>query len=105
MKHCPDCKQDKDEIEFYSNRCQKDGLDNLCKACRTIRTNNRHARFRKINARRGPVMEGEKICRHCLFLLPITKFGVDTCATDGRNSWCLACRRAYKQMRRASKGG
>jgi hypothetical protein len=34
MKHCHKCNCDKDESEFWLNKCRKDGLQTRCKSCK-----------------------------------------------------------------------
>lgn len=37
MKTCVICKQIKVETEFYKNKARKDGLQNFCKACNSLK--------------------------------------------------------------------
>ena len=34
MKYCPKCDTSKDELEFYNNKAQPDGLESYCKPCK-----------------------------------------------------------------------
>lgn len=36
-KRCPDCKSTKPLSEFFKNRSHKDGVDDYCKRCKTVR--------------------------------------------------------------------
>lgn len=36
-KRCPDCDTEKNRADFFSDRCQSDGISRLCKLCFTVR--------------------------------------------------------------------
>lgn len=47
MKICNICKKDKPLEEFHKNKCKKDGLQDCCKPCCTIRDRNNRIKHRE----------------------------------------------------------
>jgi hypothetical protein len=44
-------------------------------------------------------------CPRCHRVLPVTRFGGHRGRKDGRQTWCLACGRAYQRRRYARQRG
>ncbi len=72
MKHCPRCKQDREEAEFGRNRTRPDGLQVQCRACIKLihhdwyeRNKGRH--YGNVQRRRKPF--ADEISRHLLAYL------------------------------------
>lgn len=100
-KTCKKCGVEKSVDEFYASKVYKDGHRAVCKACDA--ENNRLYRLahgmrpRSTSAKAIAEREGVRTCIDCKRTLPVSEYA-------SHSSRCKACRRAYRERVRRSKG-
>jgi hypothetical protein len=87
--------------EFAVRRASPDGRQNYCRACALEYA--RQHRPRKLKAAPG-VGPGEKWCRKCETIKPLTQFAGNKSARDGHQAHCRSCAAAAYRLRRADEG-
>lgn len=89
-KRCPKCGDIKPAKEFRLAIGNLDGLTSLCSGCMRIAGQKHRARnaVRDLSTIAAP---GEKRCRACLAIRPISEFHVDRVNRDGRDADCKLC--------------
>ena len=81
LRHCPDCKVNKPQDDFYYARTLK-RRRRICKDCTRIRY-----RMREF----PPQVEGDMTCARCKQVKHVTRFSRNKSKLSGRNSWCKGC--------------
>ena len=82
-KCCSRCKEDKSLSDYYKDRTQKDGYDNICKVCKKEVREERYAS-------RKPITD-TKHCHKCDCVKPVTEFGRCKKNPDGLSKSCKSC--------------
>lgn len=100
-KRCTRCGQQLPIDEFAIRRASPDGRQNYCRACASEYA--RQHRPRKLKAAPG-VGPGQKWCRRCETIKPLTQFAGNKSARDGHQAHCRACAAAAYRLRRADEG-
>ena len=83
MKMCKYCKTEKDEILFYKEKRNKDGLMGWCKSC--------HAEYYKKKFYTIDTSVTEKKCNRCKNTKTIDNFNKHVHKKDGYNPECKQC--------------
>jgi hypothetical protein len=98
--HCYLCKELKARDEFYINKRRDTGRSSACRNC--ARAYMSAVRETRVSSFSKP-SEGEKLCRKCERLCPVTAFRVDRGSADGLFHSCAECqfRRHAEQRREA----
>ena len=69
MKICTNCREIKYESQFYSNRATLSKLDNYCKPCRRLITDDNRGRFKQplrfVKQAKEIISKGKYICACC----------------------------------------
>lgn len=95
VKRCPDCMTMRPLNDFPRSRARPDGRGTYCKACFAVRY--RDHRLRKAAAEgrsitpRRDVPEGCAFCPRCESTKPLTDFGRNAGARNGRTAYCRPC--------------
>ena len=88
-KQCFRCKETLPASMFHKRKASKDGLNHLCKSCRS--------KYRRITVDKPLVKDpvNNKVCCRCLKELPRSEFHVDRIKADGLCSRCKECSREF----------
>ena len=89
-KECKVCNQVKPVSEFSKHSCIKDGIDYICKACKSKIRLVRTAKWKKERDEKKIIVKS-KTCIKCLRFLPISHFTRTINIKDGHASICRAC--------------
>lgn len=102
-KKCSDCKQTKETSKFSLNRCQKDGLSNICKKCSTERGRHRTTLISQKNKDSRPFISSEeKLCKGCNTIKHKSLFSKNKAKPSGIVSRCKECTRSASFYRKSS---
>ena len=96
-KRCPDCKKEKTLAEFHHQGGFKDGHQGICKTCACERLRGLRRRYRLRSQNELPELSSSKHCPSCRQIKPLSEFGKDTGAKDGRDGYCRSCRSYRKR--------
>lgn len=101
MKKCTTCETFKEEIEFSKNKTTKNGLQNVCRSCKSAY----HSGLKKENKNAKLLVEGKKCCARCKEIKTLDYFFNNKTTTDGLTSYCKSCqviknREQYQKTRK-----
>jgi len=108
IKICPKCKQTKDTLGFYKNRCSLDGLCTYCKSCENLR---KYEMLRKRARERGAEPQistlearknrenGVKYCPLCKETKDLKEFYTSKNSNFGFSSHCIICSNKFSRNR------
>jgi Recombination endonuclease VII len=100
-KRCTRCRQQLPIDAFAIRRASPDGRQNYCRACASEWARLHRPRKLKDAPDVGP---GEKWCRRCESIKPLSQFARNKSAHDGHQGQCRSCAAAAYRLRRADKG-
>lgn len=97
-KICGHCKEEKSTNHFYKHPTAKYGVGSICASC--LRTEGNRVASARDSTGWYPSKEGEKLCRTCGEIRPLSHFSKDKHSPSGLHTRCRTCCTIKAQERR-----